>query len=417
MRKKSRHNSGAGRLFCDLTQSWSEQGGGVRTYLMRKREHILASGADRHLLVIPGASDEIIEDDWTITVRVKSPRVPGSPNYRLMLSNRRVRAALDRFRPDLIECQDTYNLPWAAIGYGRDNPHCALTASYMTDMPTAYLERPLARFGGAVAAFASRLGYRYIRRLFRHFDAIGALSEAGGAATLRAWGVERVFVTPLGVDVGDFAPGKSDSALRRQLGLAEDQPLIIYVGRLDKEKKPDVVVDAFRRLPRGIGAKLALIGDGPLRADFAALNDDRIVMPGFLHDRSELARWLATADIYASGMADETFGVSIVEAQASGLPVVGVAAGAMHDRVNASTGRLGPVGDSAAMAANILGIWNGDRSAMRAAARAEALGYSWERSMDILFGEVYPFALERAAKRARASGSSRVQSAPATHGQ
>ena len=85
-----------------------------------------------------------------------------------------------------------------------------------------------------------------------------------------------------------------------------------------------------------------LIGEGPLRDEIAALGDERIIMPGYVKDRAELARWLASADIYVSGMADETFGVSIVEAQASGLPVVGVAAGAMIDRVTDATGRLGP---------------------------------------------------------------------------
>src|SRR5690349_23413287 len=83
--------------------------------------------------------------------------------------------------------------------------------------------------------------------------------------------------------------------------------------------------------------------------------------PGYVKNRAELARWLASADIYVSGMADETFGVSIVEAQASGLPIVGVEAGAMIDRVARETGRLGPIGDSDAMARNILDVWGGDR--------------------------------------------------------
>ena len=73
-----------------------------------------------------------------------------------------------------------------------------------------------------------------------------------------------------------------------------------------------MVVDAFRRLPEGLGAKLVLLGEGPLRTEIAALGDERIVMPGYVKIRAELARWLASADIYASGMADETSGVSIV---------------------------------------------------------------------------------------------------------
>jgi alpha-1,6-mannosyltransferase len=112
-----------------------------------------------------------------------------------------------------------------------------------------------------------------------------------------------------------------------------------------------------------------------------------------------LARWLASADIYVSGMADETFGISIIEAQASGLPVVGVAAGAMIDRVTNVTGRLGPIGDADAMARNILEIWNADRRAVSEQARSLALQFSWDRSMEALFGRVYPKAFARSATR------------------
>jgi alpha-1,6-mannosyltransferase len=98
-------------------------------------------------------------------------------------------------------------------------------------------------------------------------------------------------------------------------------------------------------------------------------------------------------------MADETFGISIIEAQASGLPVVGVAAGAMIDRVTQAMGRLGPVGDAGAMAANILSVMYSDRSAMREAARAHALQFSWVRSMEALFGRVYPAAFEKRRER------------------
>jgi len=389
-------------LFCDLTQSWSDVGGGVRTYLLHKRRHILESTPHRHLVIIPGERDEVIEEKRAITVTIKSPQVPGSPHYRLMLRNGAVRAALERFQPDLIECQDAYNLPWAAIAHRKRHPATALIAAYMTDFPTVYVERPFSRvIGGVLAGVCSRICYRYCGSLYRRFDAVFALSENGGAAKLRAYGVDPVDIVPLGVELGEFGPGRRDAKLRRKLGLGDDHPLLIYVGRLDGEKKPDVVVDAVRRLPRGLGARLALIGEGPLRADIAALGDERIVVPGYVRDRAELARWLASADIYVSAMADETFGVSIVEAQASGLPVVGVAAGAMIDRVPEPVGRLGPVGDTDAMAANILAVWNGDRTAMAAAARDHALQFSWDSSMEALFGRLYPAAFERRAEQRR----------------
>jgi alpha-1,6-mannosyltransferase len=384
------------KLFCDLTQSWSDVGGGVRTYLLHKRRHILESTPHRHLMIVPGARDEVIEQERSITVTIASPHVPGSPHYRLMLRNGAVRRVLERFRPDLIESQDAYNLPWAAIGYRKRSPETALVAAYMTDFPTVYVERPLSKvLGSLIAGGLGRVCYSYCGALYRRFDAVFALSDNGGAAKLRTLGIDDVGVVPLGVELGEFAPERRDTRLRRRLGLADDQPLLIYAGRLDGEKKPDVVVDAFRKLPPSLGAKLVLIGEGPLREQIEALGDPNIVMPGYVTNRAEVSRWLASADIYVSAMADETFGISIIEAQASGLPVVGVAAGAMIDRVSHAVGRLGPVGDPDAMARNILDLWVSDRAKMAAEARTHALQFSWKRSMEVLFGSIYPAAFAR----------------------
>ena len=391
---------GPPRLFCDLTQSWSAVGGGVGTYLRHKRQHILQTMPHRHLLVVPGARDEVIEEDRAITVTIASPRVPGSPKYRLMLRNRAVREALERFQPDLIECQDAYNLPWAAIGHAKRQPGTALVAAYMTDFPTVYVERPFRKVvGKTLAGAASRLCYWYCGKLYSRFDGMFALSANGGLTKLQSLGLDRIEVVPLGVELGDFSPARRDAQLRRGLGIAEDQPLLVYAGRLDGEKRAQLLVDAFALLPRALGAHLVLIGDGPLREPIRALGDPRIHAPGYVRDRSELARWLASADIYVSGMADETFGVSIVEAQASGLPVVGVAAGAMVDRVVPEIGRLGPIDDAEAMARNILDVWGSDRPAMGEIAQHHARQYSWDRSMSDLFTSLYPKALRRAWAR------------------
>ncbi|MGI8932188.1 MAG: glycosyltransferase [Sphingomicrobium sp.] len=397
--------SGDGRLYADITQSWSEAGGGVGTYLRHKRRHIIEQTPHRHLLIVPGARDAttIKEGGRAVTVTIASPRVPGSPNYRLLLRNSAVRGALDEHRPDLIECQDAYNLPWAAIAHARRHPETALVAAYCTDFPTVYVERPFSRwFGDTIGGAASRVCYRYCGALYRRFDAVYAMSENGGAAKLRALGVEEVDVVPLGVELGQFSPVKRDSRLRARLGLGNQQPLLIYVGRLDCEKKPDVVVEAFRHLPKARGAALLMLGDGPDRKEFAGRETEHIFAPGYCADRADLAAWLASADVYVSAMADETFGISIIEAQASGLPVVGVAAGAMVDRVPDGLGRVGAVGDPRAMADNICAVLDDNPAAMGEAARAHALQFSWDQSMARLFGHVYREAMQRAVMRRRA---------------
>ena len=401
-------------LLCDVTQSWSEVGGGVGTYLRHKRQHILDNTPHRHLLIVPGARDEVIETERSIMATVASPKVPGSPNYRLLLRSGQVRRLLERFRPDLIECQDAYNLPWTAIGHAKRHPGTAIVAAYMTDFPTVYVERPFGKYvGKAIANAATRLCYWYCGKLYAKFDLTYALSEHGGAAKLRSLGIDPVEVVPLGVELGEFSPNRRDPALRCELGVADDAPLLIYAGRLDGEKRAQTVVDAFRLLPDILGAHLVLLGDGPLREQFLAAGMARFHAPGFVTGRAELARWLASADLYVSGMADETFGISVIEAQASGLPVVGVSAGAMIDRIADDIGRLGPVGDSAAMAANVLALWSGDMPAMRQRVIAHVGDFEWDKCMATLFGKIYPAALRRARRgepdaAAQASALTRV---------
>ncbi len=398
--------------YCDLTQSWSAQGGGVGTYIRHKRRHILEHGPHHHLLIIPGDADsETIEERGrAVTVTIASPRVPGSPNYRLLLRNRAVRAALERHRPDLIECQDAYNLPWAALAHRRRHPETALVAAYCTDFPTVYVERAVGKWvGGAVGRAAARISYAYAANLYRRFDAVFAMSENGGAAKLRALGVGRVDVAPLGVELGEFSPAKRSTALRASLGLADNEPLIIYAGRLDSEKRAEIVAEAFLMLPPELRAFLVLLGDGPMREPLTErLAGHRALLPGYIQNRTALARWLASADLYATAMADETFGISVIEAQASGLPVVGVASGAMVDRVTADIGRIGPVDDAAAMARNLIEIWTGAPAAMGQASWRHAQQFSWRESMRTLFGDLYPRALHSAEQRAKQGAALRV---------
>jgi alpha-1,6-mannosyltransferase len=403
--------AGEPRLLCDLTQSWSSVGGGVGTYLKAKREHIVANTPHRHLMILPGERDHVEESHGgrAIIAWIKSPHVPFSPHYRLLLRNGAVRSALEQFMPDVIECQDAYNLPWAALAHRKRHPRTALVAGYMTDFPTVYAERPFTKaFGRAVGGWAGRTCYKYCGRLYRQFDAVYALSNHGGGNGLRALGVDPVHVLPLGVELAAFGPHHRDETLRRELGMGPDQPLLIYVGRMDIEKRPDIVVEALRKLPAELGAKLVLLGQGPYKDQFEAEGDLRIITPGFVTDREQLARWLASSDIYVSAMPNETFGVSVIEAQASGLPVVGVEGGAMTERVQPGMGLLGPVGDTDAMAANIVEVWNSDHVGMGKRGRDYVAGeFTWAHSMDVLFGEVVPAALAR-----RAAAAAAIERAP-----
>jgi len=113
-----------------------------------------------------------------------------------------------------------------------------------------------------------------------------------------------------------------------------------------------------------------------------------------------LARALASSDIYVSAMPSETFGMSVIEAQACALPVIGVDAGAMPSRVSPENGVLVPVGDTRAMAQAVTDIWPDRVQAMGRNGRALVeREYSWNATFDHLFKTVYPKAFEAAEAR------------------
>jgi len=385
-----------GLTLCDLTQSYSASGGGIRSYLTAKRAFLDTQTPHRHVLIIPGEQDKISHDGRHTTVEIASPKVPGSPNYRLLLRSKAVIRALRDIKPKTIECLDAYNLPWAAIAYRRQAQDVALIAGYRTDFPTVYVEAILGRFLGSWAG--GRLknrAYKYAGKLYSQFDAVYAL-EPKMAQHLSGLGVADVDVLPLGTDIDTFHPSKRDPAWRTEHGAGKSDPILVYAGRIDKEKQADIVVEAFLKLPQDMKASLVMLGDGRLKHELIEQTKGRAVFfPGFVSDRAELGKILASSDIYVSAMAFETFGISIIEAQAAGLPVVGVNAGAMPARVSPELGLLGPVGDAAAMTQNITELWrSGQARKIGKNARTHVENnFSWQKTFEHLFGHIYPKAM------------------------
>ena len=394
--------SGAPLVLCDLTQSYAPSGGGgISTYLREKRDFVLNQTPHHLLQIVPGPVDKITVDGRHIFAEVGARQVPGSPNYRFILRTGKVREILAQYRPDVIESLCPWVLPWTAIHHRQKFPETTLVAGYRTDFPNAHIYRVgKDKFGERVASGLRGLSYRYAQRTYREFDWVYTLGEDARGA-LGRYGIDRTSVLPLGVDIDLFSPARRDRGYRHELGLPGNGPLLIYAGRVDNEKRADKLVDMFKQLPGDLGAAMVLVGDGKLmdrlKAEAKGLP---VAFPGFEKDRTELARALASSDIYVSAMADETFGISVLEAQACALPVVGVASGAMPDRVPAGLGLLGPVDDTHAMARNVAAIWRDDHEAMGIDARHYVeRHFSWQQTFERLLGDIYPQAMAHAALR------------------
>lgn len=372
--------------LCGLTQSYAPTGGGVRTMLHAQRDWFQARGM-QHVMIVPAADDSVMRDGTVTTYTVASPLLPGSAAYRLLYRSDKVMRILRAEMPDVIEVHCAYNLPWTAFWHRRRHGGI-VSGVYMTDLPIAYVETPLRkRAGRNLAAGARRLTERYLQALYSRCDVAIAISPAM-RDRLRDIGVTDPHCVPLGVDLETFSPACRSTDLRESMGAGEADFVIVYAGRLDAEKQPDVVFDAFEQLPPELNARLVMAGDGPLRETLAhrAARNPRVRLSPFIQDRRELASLLASCDLYASAMAHETFGLSVIEAQACGLPVVGVRAGAMVDRVrDGADGFLVDPDSPAAMAQRIARTPRADWRTMGARAHARVTAeFSWSRTFETL---------------------------------
>jgi len=364
--------------ICDLTHAYTPTSGGIRTYIDAKRAYLRSQTKHTHVLIAPGAEDAVEEGPGWCTIRVQAPVIPGAAPYRFFTSRQRLGRALAFAAPDVIEVHSWYLEPWAALAHRAQHPHVCVAGYFFTDIPEAYIGAPVRkRLGDAAATPLKRLAERYMAHVFRQCDLALAPSHEQ-ADRLCAMGVEQPHVLPPGVDMQLFHPDQADPSLRARLGIPHGTLMLFYAGRLDREKHIRTLVEATRAVNRTRPALLLLAGDGPLRDTL--IQQQKAGAPirtlGHLKSRA-LAQHLATADVYITAGPHETFSFSVAEAQACGLPVVGVAAGALTERVPESVGRLAPVDAPEAMASHIL-----DAAVLReqlgAAARAHAEAhYRW----------------------------------------
>ncbi|MBU1229939.1 MAG: glycosyltransferase [Proteobacteria bacterium] len=197
--------------------------------------------------------------------------------------------------------------------------------------------------------------WRYMRWFYGQMDAIYAPSKST-ALELAAHGINeaKIVVHPRGVDAERFQPGHRNGFFDT-LGISRNFKLL-YVGRVSREKGLDVLAEAFRTVhAHRPDIRLVIVGDGPyleeMRAQLAGLP---VVFTGYLQG-SALAEAYAGSDLFVFPSATDTFGNVVLEAQASGLPVVVTSSGGPRESMQPGrTGLMVPPGDAQALSLAVL---------------------------------------------------------------
>jgi phosphatidylinositol alpha 1,6-mannosyltransferase len=366
-----------------VAESFPPAVNGVAHCTLRVAEHLVARGHQPLVIApapargAPGASGPFP----CPVVRLRSVPLPCYRDFRVAAPGPPLRSAVAGHGAELVHLASPF-----ILGAGR--ARLPTLAVYQTDMPGYARVYRTGRLGEAAA-------WAWLRRIHNAADRTLAPSTAS-ADSLRANGVERVWVWGRGVDTGLFSPGRRSERLRRELAPG-GEVLAGYVGRLAAEKRVDLL-GPVAALP---GVRLVIVGGGPAEAAL------RRSLPGavFLGPKygAELAEIYASLDLFVHSGARETFGQTLQEAAASGLPVVAPAAGGPLDIVSDGiTGFLVPPGTARplAVAVSRLAADPAMRAAMGRAGRAKVTGRTWPVLGDELIGH-YAEILRHRGKAAR----------------
>jgi glycosyltransferase involved in cell wall biosynthesis len=286
---------------------------------------------------------------------------------------------IESFRPDLVHCETEFGIGWAGKA-AAERAGIPVVSSYHTNF-ASYTEAYGARW-------LSGLVTRYISRFHRDSRRVYTPSSAAREDLLRM-GIPDVEVWGRGVDTELFHPGRRSEAMRAAFGMGS-RYTFLYVGRLAPEKRVAQVVDAFRvaseMIPRGV-IHLVIAGTGPSETELREAAPPDVTFLGVLDRRSRLPDLYANCDAFVFASVTETLGLVVLEAMASGLPVIAVPEGGVRDHLrdgrNGIACRAGDVPGMALAMVRIATEWGLSRRLARGA-RNTAEPLSWDHEVERL---------------------------------
>jgi glycosyltransferase involved in cell wall biosynthesis len=355
-----------------------------------------------HQVMVISASDQArpyaTKQDGVLLVRLTSWRNPFRVGQRLTAwGASEMKAALAKFQPDIVHLHDPTNAGLAGITAARSlRIPVLLTAHAMPWLISAYFSHlPL------LAQLLEGVSWRYARWFIRRCDLVVAPSLRAARQIHEQTQVD-VRVVSNGADLSRFTaaplPKAEEQRLRKRYGLPARVPVILHVGRLDTDKNVQAAIRAAARAMAKSKAHLLVAGDGVEREELVQLCEqlgigERAHFPGFVDAKGDLPKLFRLSKLFVTASEMEVQSLVLLEAIASGLPVVAVDATSVSELVESGkSGYLVRSGDERAMGTAILKLLQNTRSrSFSKRARQIAEGHTLQRTFagyDALYKEV-----------------------------
>lgn len=359
-----------------VTETYPPEVNGVAVTVARLVEGLLQRGHEIQL-VRPrqDSADSRMNASGLQEMLMRGMPIPRYPQLRLGLpAKAALVAAWHKRRPDMVHIATQGPLGWSALKAARK-----LRLPVSTDFRTNF--HAYSRHYGL--GWLNRTIVAYLRK-FHNQAALTMVPTLALREQLAALGFERLCVVGRGVDTRRFGPDWRSPLLRDRWGVAVDDPVVLYVGRIAPEKNLDLLARAYEAMcQRRKNLRLVVVGEGPER-DELGRRCPGAIFPG-VQSGAELAQSYASADIFLFPSRTETYGNVTAEALASGLGVVAFDYAAAHELIrHGHNGLLASPQDEDAFvrrACDWLDQWQ-PASPMRLAARRSMMDRDWAGVVD-----------------------------------
>lgn len=237
-----------------------------------------------------------------------------------------------RLNVEIIHTQTPWQLGWLGMRLAR-RFHIPLVSTNHTKYADYAHYFPL-----APQSFTRVLIINMMRNYYNHCDAVITPSTEV-SNMLTDYGVSKpIYVIPTGISKPMFRNQDGGNCVRKRYGIAKDDLVIVYAGRLAKEKNLILLFNVFNKLAETRpNLWLMLVGGGPYETECESLKSgspfgDRIVMTGSV-PREDIVNYYSAGDVFAFPSLTDTQGLVICEALQAGLPCVGVRAGGTPEMI------------------------------------------------------------------------------------
>jgi len=351
-----------------VTETFLPKIDGIVTMVTQTVETLTAAGDEVMVFAPAGGPDQLC---GAPIVGVPSVPFPFYPELRIAAPRRSMRRQLQDFGPDVLHLFEPSLLGIGGIYYGKVL-NIPIVLSYHTNLPV-YLR--YYRLG-----FLQNTTWKLMRARHQRAD-LNLCTSLPMMEQLQGQGIDRLALWERAVDARRFHASKSSREMRNTLSGGEPhKPLLLYVGRLSAEKEVAALREVVSAMP---DVRLAIVGDGPSRRELEKhFEGTPTSFAGYLRGEP-LAAAYASSDLFVLPSKTETLGLVLMEAMASGCPVVACNAGGVPDAVeNGLTGFLFEPGDPRGLVNAVRYALDHpeERDAIRMRARADVEHRSWEDS-------------------------------------